>query len=301
MGLYKYDSIRNKFEEAHSSICSVLPQVVWHITDTCFLACPYCFSTKSSLETPAEKVSDYVNMFIKLGVQKIDIAGGEPLTYDHLEIVCNELSRANIPFTISTSGFGKPSVTEWLTTNCHLCSWIIISLDGGTPREHDLLRGKDGVFSSLNTLVSRIKALGYEKIRINTVITKHLLDEHNRINIISLVKEIRPLEWCLIEPHPANEKPSFNRHVVSTTQFTAVVERLKQLTVSSMSDVKISQRFADNYSRYWILYPNGTLRQHTHESEDRFSFQFQNDSLKQIKKAVADYGYWLPMTKEGNK
>ena len=71
-----------------------------------FLSCPYCFATKL-VETELDKIDDSMEVFKKLGVQKIDIAGGDPLTYSHLDVICNALSKLGIQMTLTTSGVGK--------------------------------------------------------------------------------------------------------------------------------------------------------------------------------------------------
>lgn len=68
-GSIKYDSDLNEFYSSSSDEVSILPQIIWHITDRCFLSCPYCFATKL-VETELDKIDDSMEVFKKLGVQK---------------------------------------------------------------------------------------------------------------------------------------------------------------------------------------------------------------------------------------
>ncbi|ACK90539.1 radical SAM protein [Bacillus cereus] len=300
MGNIKYDSDLNEFYSSGSDEVSILPQIIWHITDRCFLSCPYCFATKTGKETELDKIDDFMEVFKELGVQKIDIAGGDPLTYSHLDVICNKLSKLGIQMTLTTSGVGKKDVKEWLINNAEMFSWILISIDAPTAEQHDALRRKIGTFEQLNNLIGDLKKKQYENIRINTVITKLFLDEEIVERFIELIQLIQPKEWCLIQPHPANKKEKYDEYATSTEEYEEIVHSIQQkMAIKYSNTVKITLRYNRNYSKYWVLYPNGKLRQHTEHSEDRFDFEFIPENINDIKNYVKEYGVWLPMKKEG--
>lgn len=300
MASIKYDSTTNHFYNSNCNENSTLPQIIWHITDRCFLSCPYCFATKTGRETPLEKLNDYMEAFKELGVQKIDIAGGDPLTYTNLDVICNEISKIGIQMTLTTSGVGKDNVKDWLVNNAEMFSWILISIDAPTPDQHDLLRGKIGTFTQLRNLITRLKNRNYNNIRINTVITKIFHEKEIMNRFVELIEEIQPFEWCLIQPHPANKKEKYDEFSTSDEEYEGIVNKIKEkLSNECFKNVNITLRYNHNYSKYWVLYPDGKLRQHSEESEDRFNFDFKKESVKEIKNYVKEYGVWLPMKKEG--
>ncbi|MFF2446939.1 radical SAM protein [Neobacillus sp. NPDC058068] len=300
MGNIKYDSDLNEFYSSSSDEVSILPQIIWHITDRCFLSCPYCFATKTARETELDKIDDFMEVFKELGVQKIDIAGGDPLTYSHLDVICNALSKLGIQMTLTTSGVGKKDVKEWLINNAEMFSWILISIDAPNAEQHDALRGKIGTFEQLNNLIGDLKKKQYKNIRINTVITKLFLDEEIVEQFIELIQLIQPKEWCLIQPHPANKKEKYDEYATSDEEYEEIVHSIQQkISIKYSNSVKITLRYNRNYSKYWVLYPNGKLRQHTEHSEDRFDFEFIPENINDIKNYVKEYGVWLPMKKEG--
>lgn len=300
MGSIKYDSDLNEFYSSSSDEVSILPQIIWHITDRCFLSCPYCFATKTGRETELDKIDDSMEVFKKLGVQKIDIAGGDPLTYSHLDVICNALSKLGIQMTLTTSGVGKKDVKEWLINNAEIFSWILISIDAPTAEQHDALRRKVGTFEQLNNLIGDLKKKQYKNIRINTVITKLFLDEEIVEKFIELIQLIQPKEWCLIQPHPANKKEKYDEYATSDKEYEGVVRNIQEKIMERSScNTNITLRYNHNYSKYWILYPDGKLKQHTENSEDRFGFEFIPKNINKIKEYVEEYGVWLPMKKEG--
>ena len=300
MGSIKYDSTSNDFYVSNSDEVSTLPQIIWHITDRCFLSCPYCFATKTGRETPLDNLSDFMEVFKQLGVQKVDIAGGDPLTYSNLAVICNTLSELGIQMTLTTSGVGKSDVKEWLINNAEKFSWILVSIEAPTSDQHDLLRGKVGTFDQLNNLIEDLKKKQYTNIRINTVVTKIFHEQDCVERFVDLIQKIQPQEWCLIQPHPANKKEKYDEYATNKIEFDSIADDIRQKMTQKYSDnVNITLRYNHNYSKYWVLYPNGKLKQHTEHSEDRFDFDFIPENVDDIKNYVKEYGVWLPMKKEG--
>jgi len=295
----KYDSKSNEFYNSNSNEVSTLPQIIWHITDRCFLSCPYCFATKTGRETSLDKLDNFMEAFKELGVQKVDIAGGDPLTYSNLDVICNELSKLGIQMTITTSGVGKNDVKEWLIDNAEMFSWILISIDAPTSTLHDSLRRKVGTFDQLNNLIAMLKKKQYKNIRINTVITKIFLEQDLIEQFVNLIQELQPLEWCLIQPHPANKKEKYDEYATNDHEYEGIVTNIKnKMLEKHCSNVNVTLRYNHNYSKYWVLYPSGKLKMHTENSEDRFDFDFNSENVNDIKKYVNEYGVWVPMKKE---
>lgn len=295
----KYDSISNDFYVSNTSEETILPQIIWHITDRCFLSCPYCFATKTGRETNIDNLESSLEVFKALGVQKVDIAGGDPLTYSNLATICYELSKSGIEMTLTTSGVGKKDVKEWLISNADIFSWILVSIDAPTSDKHDSLRGKKGTFEQLNELIKELKNNDFNNIRINTVVTKSFYEKDFIENFIDLIQKIQPKEWCLIQPHPANKKEKYDEYATTKKEFNSLMDEIKQKVNSkSVNDIKITSRYNDNYSKYWVLYPNGKLKQHTENSDDRFDFDFSIKNINDIKSSVKKFGVWVPM-KEG--
>lgn len=296
----KYDPGLNEFYISGIGEVSILPQIIWHITDRCFLSCPYCFATKTGRETQLNKIEEFMEVFKELGVQKVDIAGGDPLTYSHLDVICNALSKLGIQMTLTTSGVGRKDVKEWLIDHAEMFSWILVSIDAPTAEQHDLLRGKAGTFEQLSNLIGDLKKKKYNTIRINTVITKLFLDEEIVNQFIELIRVIQPQEWCLIQPHPANKKEKYDEYATNNKEYEDIVRNIQQKMVERSScNVNITLRYNHNYSKYWVLYPDGKLKQHTENSEDQFDFEFIPKNINKIKEYVEEYGVWLPMKKEG--
>lgn len=297
MGDIKYDSVTNEFFHllnGEDNKVVLLPQIIWHITDRCYLNCPYCFATKTGKETEVGKLNEILELYKILGVQKVDIAGGDPMTYSNLNVICENLYNNGFAQTITTSGVGKKELIDWLIENGNMFSRIIISVDGSTPEEHNLLRGK-GVYEKLLFLINQLKEKQYNNLRINTVITQHFLKAENCEKIVHLIKEINPVEWCLIQTHPANKKEEYDKHAINNETFENIVSLIKNHAENEfIRKIQITERRANNYAKYWVLYPDGKLRQHSESSNDQYNFDFSRDNLNEIIDAIEDSGVWVP-------
>ncbi len=112
-----YNPLTNEFTGTPEPQPSVLPQVMWHVTDRCPLSCPYCFATKTGEDFSIKKLEETLDLLKLLGVQKVDIAGGEPLVFPHLSRVIESAARAGFALTLTTSGVGPDANSNWLVSN----------------------------------------------------------------------------------------------------------------------------------------------------------------------------------------
>lgn len=269
---------------------------MWHITYLCNHKCKFCFAPKNinySLNEP--KIEDYIIRFKSMGVKKIDISGGEPLHYMGLDYMCKQLKNNNIYMTITTRGDSLDN-NKWLINSTDLFSRIIVSLDVPNTNLFEQLSGPAILFNKTLTLIKELIDNNYKFVRINTVITSFLVDDNNLMEMVNLVNSIGFCEWCLIEPHPANKKKSFNEVFVSKRQFEIIVEKIKGY-MSNNNKCKIIIRYSANYSGYWVLYPNGIIAKHTINEKDDFEVDLLSTQMDHILQRINENFLWIPEEK----
>ncbi|MBW9263669.1 MAG: GTP 3',8-cyclase MoaA [Candidatus Thiodiazotropha sp. (ex. Lucinisca nassula)] len=174
------------------------------VTDRCDLRCVYCMSKdmkfvpRTQLLT-LEELYRVANSFVEMGVNKIRITGGEPLTRRGIMQLFQALGR--LPglkdLTLTTNGtqltrYAKALKTAGVTR-------INISLDTlQADRFHEMTRVGD-IQRTLNGIDAALEA-GFNRLKINTVILKG----RNHDEVIDLVRfaENRGMDISFIEEMP---------------------------------------------------------------------------------------------------
>ena len=163
------------------------------VTDRCDLRCVYCmkenmnFLPKSEILS-SEEINNICSTFIKLGIKKIRITGGEPLIKKGmpmiLEYLGKKLKNSNLEeLTLTTNGTQLYKYAEMIKKNG--IKRINVSLDSLNPAKYlKITRGGnlEQVLEGLNIA----KKIGL-KIKINTVALKNT-------NINEVEKLVK---WCV--------------------------------------------------------------------------------------------------------
>jgi len=290
----KYNPKENNFSDI-SDTSSILPQVIWHITEKCQLNCKFCFASKSNLEFDLNLINSYKLIFQDLGIQKIDISGGEPLLYKNLQDIIEYLIDLKIHLTITTSGLGNDDNKNWLLSNCDLFARIIVSLDSHVSSYHNKLRGNNSVFNNAFSLINKLSS-SYDNLRINSVITPFYKSETKIEGFVNLLVGLNIKEWCLIQPSKANEKASFQDYKINDEEFDEVFNIFKYYLNKQKSNIKLIKRYANNYSGYWILYPNNQVIKHNElDPLKDIKVEFNKCNTNNIIKAIQNNTLWLPV------
>ncbi|MCG7983043.1 MAG: GTP 3',8-cyclase MoaA [Candidatus Thiodiazotropha lotti] len=174
------------------------------VTDRCDLRCVYCMSEdmkfvpRSQLLT-LEELYRVARSFVEMGVHKIRITGGEPLTRRGIMQLFQALGR--LPglkdLTLTTNGTQLPRYAKALKTAG--VTRINISLDTlQADRFHEMTRVGE-LQRTLNGIDAALEA-GFKRLKINTVILK----DRNHDEVVDLVRfaEARGMDISFIEEMP---------------------------------------------------------------------------------------------------
>ncbi len=174
------------------------------VTDRCDFRCVYCMDEKMTF-VPREQLLTLEEMarlgkaFVQLGVHKIRLTGGEPLTRRNVMQLFNDLGHLDglNDFTLTTNGSQLPKYAQQLKDAG--VTRINISLDTlDAQRFADLTRiGK--IEQTLDGIDAAIAA-GFDRIKLNAVILKN----RNHDEIIPLVDFARDkgIDISFIEEMP---------------------------------------------------------------------------------------------------
>jgi cyclic pyranopterin phosphate synthase len=174
------------------------------VTDRCDLRCVYCMSDDMQFVPRAqlltlEEIIRIGKTFVDMGVNKIRITGGEPLTRRNILKVFEELGQLD----------GLKDLT--ITTNATQLSQYARALhDAGVTRVNislDTIRAerfsKITRVGNLHKTLSGIDAAlaaGFQKVKINTVVLKHM--NHDEVTDLVTFARNRGMDISFIEEMP---------------------------------------------------------------------------------------------------
>jgi MoaA/NifB/PqqE/SkfB family radical SAM enzyme len=112
--------------------------LTFELTHRCNLACGYCDRHKPMPnEMTRKQILRALAQFIEMGMQRINLDGGEPLAHRYVEEIVDWLVERGVSVRMNTNGILVPRKIETVRK----LNRVKISLDG--PREsHDVMRGQ---------------------------------------------------------------------------------------------------------------------------------------------------------------
>lgn len=174
------------------------------LTERCNLRCVYCMPEEGVQLKPQahfmnrEEVLALASAFVKLGVSKIRLTGGEPLVRNDAREIIEDLSRLPVKLALSTNGI---LVDKFIDTfkSCKLSS-LNISLDSLREEKFNTVTRRN----HFETVMTNIRLLLKENfhLKLNAVIMKGVNDDEI-IDFIEFTKE-HHVHFRFIEFMPFN-------------------------------------------------------------------------------------------------
>jgi MoaA/NifB/PqqE/SkfB family radical SAM enzyme len=135
-------------------------QVTISITEECPNRCQHCALPDSGqkLRLTPEAVKDIIDQVLDLGTTTVIFDGGEPALYRELPELVQFVDDRAVS-TLFTSGAGFSSVLARRLKDAGLYA-VNVSLDSPVAEEHDLMRGRSGVFEDAMQAAENALAAG---------------------------------------------------------------------------------------------------------------------------------------------
>ncbi|KAK3669997.1 hypothetical protein LTR78_010096 [Recurvomyces mirabilis] len=225
----------------------------------CNYTCGFCFHTETtSYVLPIEKAMEGLRLLREAGMQKLNIAGGEPFLYPKLLTqllqYCKEELRLE---SISIVSNGSKIRETWMRDNSQWLDILAISCDSFNPDTNIKIgRGEDGKnVDRLFQVAEWCRKYGV-KFKLNTVVNTHNWNE----DMTAQIERLAPFRWkafqCLIvagENDNAKRKRDATDFLVNDEQWQIFHERHKHLKCFVPEDnqsMASSYLLLDEYMRF---------------------------------------------------
>ncbi len=172
------------------------------LTELCNLRCTYCMPADGVKLSPRDHIMSYeeiltmARLFVKHGVTKIRLTGGEPLVRKDVYKLMDDLASLQVELSISTNGI---KVDEFIDVfkRCNIRS-INVSLDTLKAEKFKTITRRDlfkKVYDNIELLIDE----GF-KVKVNAVLMKDF-NEDEIIDFVEFTKE-KPIAMRFIEFMP---------------------------------------------------------------------------------------------------
>eukprot|EP00730_Choanoeca_flexa_P014523 TRINITY_DN6380_c0_g1_i2.p1 TRINITY_DN6380_c0_g1~~TRINITY_DN6380_c0_g1_i2.p1 ORF type:complete len:327 (+),score=68.21 TRINITY_DN6380_c0_g1_i2:220-1200(+) len=208
--------------------------VNFHFTRKCNYNCHFCFHTAISSKTPSfEDARTVLEQFYAQGMNKLNIAGGEPLLYKNYVSDIVKFAKLDLGITTSIVSNASRIQERWLQEHAHLIDYFAISCDS----DNDELNAKMGrrergkTYSEQTARTLRAAQLCHDlgiNLKINTVV----LSDNHAIDMSDFIRQLRPMRWKVFQVLVLDNENSGNGTLrnarnlrVTDAQFDAFIAR----------------------------------------------------------------------------
>ena len=163
---------------------------VWEITLKCNSNCIHCGSKAGKTRPDELNTEESLNLVREIhdcGYKGVALMGGEPLIRDDWYDIAREIKKNKLELSIVTNGLTLNENIQELKSLKVDC--VSLSLDGGSAKVHDYLRGMPGSFEKTLNAINRLKE---EKLPVNVITAVSKTNQYKDEIKFNIKKE---LQW----------------------------------------------------------------------------------------------------------
>uniref|UniRef100_A0A493SVR3 Molybdenum cofactor biosynthesis protein 1 n=1 Tax=Anas platyrhynchos platyrhynchos TaxID=8840 RepID=A0A493SVR3_ANAPP len=203
------------------------------LTEKCNLRCQYCMPEEGVQLTPkselltAQEIITLARLFVKEGVEKIRLTGGEPLIRPDVVDIVGQLNKLEglKTIAITTNGINLARLLPRLKEAG--VNAVNISLDTLVPAKYEFIVRRKG-FHKVMEGIHKATELGYHPVKVNCVVMRGF-NEDELLGFVEFTKDL-PLDVRFIEYMPFDgNKWNFKKMVSYKEMLDTIKQRWPEL------------------------------------------------------------------------
>ncbi|MEK9614011.1 MAG: GTP 3',8-cyclase MoaA [Flavobacteriaceae bacterium] len=225
------------------------------LTERCNLRCSYCMPLEGVQLSPskhlmnAEEIFSLAQLFVKKGVTKIRLTGGEPLVRKDFPQILSKLSMLPVELTMTSNAVSIDRYLSLLKES--KVKTVNISLDTLNPKRFKEITYRDYFDRVYQNILGLIKA--DFKVKINAVLIKGV-NEDEIIDFIEFTKK-NPVSFRFIEFMPFDGNQWQREKTVSYQEIMEIVHQ----NYDNQSIIRLEDAPNDTSKNYKIKKYKGTF------------------------------------------
>ncbi|MGH8887551.1 MAG: radical SAM protein [Egibacteraceae bacterium] len=159
--------------------------VYLYITEACQLRCGHCYMgerLERAMKMPYQQICDTLTVWRKLGGSKLTILGGEPTLHPCYCDVIRFAGGLGYEHVITTTNGLQPAAKKFRQLDPTDFAYIQVSLDGGSPATHDIVRGL-GTFDTAMDTMAELTVRGFD---VRVICTVNRLNAEDCLELLGL-------------------------------------------------------------------------------------------------------------------
>jgi len=168
-----------------------------YISEACQLRCEHCYMGERldrALKMPLSQIVVWLTTWRRMGSSKLTILGGEPTLHPNFTDTARFAARLGFEQVITTTNAQPPALRKLRQMTPEDFAYIQVSLDGGSARSHDAIRGT-GTFDAAVATTTELARRGFDTRIICTV------SQANRDDALRLLDLADDLGVSLVKYH----------------------------------------------------------------------------------------------------
>lgn len=237
-----------------------MKSVVWDVTSKCNLRCIHCYNydkyfKHDNKDLSIDEIYSLLGFLKENNVKQIHLLGGEPLIHPNiLEILWN-LKEIGIRTSITTNATLLNNVLSSEICKKDLIDNIIVSIDGGTDKINDSIRGK-GVFGkTIHNLIEFNDIQKIYKSNVKMTVSHCIMPFNNMDENLKIIDVCKEINACGLSISPAinsgNANQNFKEYHDSLSVICSQVNGLISYAESKYPELDIQLEMRPLVSQYF--------------------------------------------------